>query len=65
MDYVTPQKNRVFEEYDENPTNISLYVILIKQTEFRLVSDGNKSEGVEVIEMILLELKSFMEKNII
>ena len=31
--YVTPKYKRLFDEYDENPTNITLYDILIKHRE--------------------------------
>ena len=49
MDYVTPKKIRLFEEYEETPENTNLYVILIKHREINMVSDGNKITGIELI----------------
>ena len=49
IDYVTPKKIRVFEEYEETPENTKLYVILIKHRETNMVSDGNKITGIEPI----------------
>ena len=37
------------EEYDENPTDTILYVILIKHGEIKMVSDGIKISGIEDI----------------
>ena len=49
IDYVTPKKIRLFEEYEETPENTNLYVILIKHREINMVSDGNKITGIELI----------------
>ena len=49
IDYVTPKKIRLFEEYEEAPENTNLYVILIKHREVNMVSDGNKITGIELI----------------
>ena len=49
IDYVTPKKIRLFEEYEETPENTNLYVILIKNREIDMVSDGNKITGIELI----------------
>ena len=42
IDFVTPKKIRLFEEYENAPENTNLYVILIKHREINMVSDGNK-----------------------
>ena len=42
IDYITPKKNTLFEEYENTPENTSLHVILIKHREIRMVSDGKK-----------------------
>ena len=47
--YVTPEKIRLFEEYEETPENTNLYVILIKHRKIIMVSDGNKITGIELI----------------
>ena len=49
IDYVTPKKIRLFEEYENAPENTNLYVILIKHRETNMVSDGNKITGIELI----------------
>ena len=49
IDYITPKKIRLFEEYENAPENTKLYVILIKQREINMVSDGNKITGIELI----------------
>ena len=49
VDHISPKKIRLFEEYDDNPTNTKLYVILIKHKEIKMISDGNKIISVEVV----------------
>ena len=49
VDHISPKKNRIFEEYDENSVNSILYSILIKHREIKMISDGTKMIGVEVI----------------
>ena len=49
IDYVPRKKIRLFEEYENAPKNTNLYVILIKDREINLVSDGNKTTGIELI----------------
>ena len=49
IDYVSPKKITLFEEYEETPENTNLYVILIKHREINMVSDGNKITGIELI----------------
>ena len=49
VDHISPKKIRLFEEYDPNPTNTVLYVILIKHREIKVISDGNKIISIEVV----------------
>ena len=49
VDHLSPQKRRRFGEYDDNPTNTFLYIIVIKHREIKLISDGNKIISVEVV----------------
>ena len=49
VDHISPKKIRLFEEYDPNPTNINLYVILKKHRGIKMISDGNKIISVEVV----------------
>ena len=49
VDHIPPKKIRLFEEYDDNPTNNNLYVILIKHREIKMIFDGNKIISVEVV----------------
>ena len=49
VDHISPKKIRLFEEYENNPVNTDLYVILIKHREIKMISDGNKIISVEVV----------------
>ena len=49
VDQISPKKIRLFEEYDENPGNTIIYIILIKHREIKMISDGSKTFSVEVI----------------
>ena len=49
IDYVTPKKIRLFEEYEEAPENTNLYVIIINHREINMVSDRTKITGNELI----------------
>ena len=46
---ISPKTIRLFEEYNDNPTNTNLYVILIKHREIKMISDGKKIISVEVV----------------
>ena len=48
-DHITPKKIQLFQEYDANPDNARLYLILIRRREVELISDGNKLIEVRVI----------------
>ena len=47
MDFITPKKIRLFQEYENAPGITNLYVILIKHKEIRMVAAGNKNTGTE------------------
>ena len=49
IDYITPKKIRLFQEYENAPENTNLFVILIKHREINMVSDGNKITGIQLI----------------
>ena len=49
VDHISPKKIILFEEYDDNPTNTILYVILFKHREKKMISDGNKTISVEIV----------------
>ena len=49
VDHISPKKIRLFEEYDENPVNTILHIILIKHRGSKMVSDGNMIISVEII----------------
>ena len=53
IDYITPDKIRLFEEYEETPENTKLYVKLIKHRE-NMVSDGNKITGITYMNNVIL-----------
>ena len=48
VDYITPERIRLFEEYDETPTHTDLYVTLIEQREIKMISGENTISGVDV-----------------
>ena len=43
------KKIRLLEEFQTAPEHTNLYVILIKQKEIKIVSDGNEITGIELI----------------
>ena len=49
INFITPKKVGLFEEYENAPANTKLYVILIKQKETKMVSDGYEVTGIEPI----------------
>ena len=49
IDYITPKKIRLFEEYENAPENTNLYVVLIKHRENNMVCDGKKITGIELL----------------
>ena len=49
VNHISPKKIRLFEEYDDNPTNTNLYITLIKHREIKMISDGNKIISVEIL----------------
>ena len=49
VDHISPKKIRLFEEYEPNPTETVLYIILIKHREIKMISDGYKFISVEVV----------------
>ena len=65
VDYVIPQEAGLFEEYDEHPTKISSYVLLMKHGEFKVVSAGIKFTTVEFSQLTILILKNLKKKHIL
>ena len=47
--HISPEKNQLFEDYRQDPANARLHVILIRQREIELISDGNKLIEVKLI----------------
>ena len=39
-DHITPKKFQIFQEYGSDPDNARLFLILIRQKEIELKSDG-------------------------
>ena len=52
VNHVTPKKLQLFEEYTAKPANARLFVILIRQREIEMTSDGNKLLEVKVIQIL-------------
>ena len=47
--HITPRKIQPFQQYDANPDNARLYVILIRRRDTELISNGNESIEIKVI----------------
>ena len=52
INFLTPKKLRLFEEYETAPEHINLYVKTINQKETKMLSDLNKITGIELIREI-------------
>ena len=48
-DPITPKRIQLFQKYGTDPDNARLFVILVRQREIELVSDGSKLIDVKVI----------------
>ena len=48
-DHITPKKIRLFEEFSEDPNYERFFVILLRDRQAEMISDGNKIIKVEVI----------------
>ena len=49
IDHISPKIIGLFEEYDDNPANTFMYIILIKHRENKMIPDGKKIISVEVL----------------
>ena len=49
VDHISPKKIQLFEEYRNDTLNASLFMVLIRHTEIRMVSDGNKKNEIQVM----------------
>ena len=47
--HITPKKVQIFLEYGADPENARFFLILIRRSEIKLISDGNKLIEVKVI----------------
>ena len=67
VDFITPKKKQIFEDFSEDPDNERCFVILITHRQTEMISDCNKILEVKVIQIIRYENKKFFEiyrKNI-
>ena len=48
-DHITFKKTQLLQEYDTDPDNAALLLILVKQTEIKLISDGKDLIQFEVL----------------
>ena len=49
IDQISPKKIQLFEEFSEDPANERLFIILVRQRQSEMISDGNKIIEVKVI----------------
>ena len=54
IDLMTPKKFRLLEEYETTPEHTNLYVIIVKQKEINMASDGKKL-GLKLFEIIIID----------
>ena len=48
IDHFSPNKIQLFEEFSEDPKNERLFVLLVRQRQIEIISDGNKIIEVKV-----------------
>ena len=49
IDHLTPKKIQLFAEFNADPANERLFIILIRHRQIEMISDGNKIIEVKVI----------------
>ena len=49
VDRITPKKIQLFEECSDDPANERLFIILVRNRQVEMISDGNKIIEVKVI----------------
>ena len=49
VDHLTPKRTQLFEEFSEDPANERLFIILVRQRQVEMISDGNKIIEVKLI----------------
>ena len=49
VDHITPKKIQLFEEVSEDPANERLFIILVRNRQVEMISDGKKIIEVKVI----------------
>ena len=49
VDHISPKKIQLFEEFSEDPANEGLFIILVRNRQVEMISDGNKIIEVKVI----------------
>ena len=49
VDHISPKKFKLFQEYHDNPVITIIYKNLIKHREIKMISDGGKIIGIEVV----------------
>ena len=50
FDHITPKKIQLFDEYNANPDNARLFLIIIRRSKIELISDG-----IKLIEVIVIQ----------
>ena len=49
VDYITPKKIQLFQEFSEDPANERMFIILVRHRQIEMISDGNKIIEIKVI----------------
>ena len=62
VDHTNPQKNQPIEEYRGATNNASLFIILLRHKEIKIISDGKKLLKLISYKMIVLILKPLLKK---
>ena len=46
--YMTPERIKLFDQYENTPEHTNFYVILMKHKEIKVASEGIKTTGIEL-----------------
>ena len=48
VDHFSPKKTQLFQKYQNDPANATMFVILIRHGLIEMISDGNKVTEIKV-----------------
>ena len=63
VDHINPKKFQLFDEYRDGPANARRFVILIRHSEIKIVSDRYKIFEIKLFKMTIFKIKFSLEKK--